>query len=46
VENFNGTLRVELHHNPLVMHKNAYDAAARRQGGAEQGKFWSTTKSS
>jgi protein-disulfide isomerase len=40
VENFNGTLRVELHHNPLVMHKNAYDAAAAAKAAQRQGKFW------
>jgi len=40
LENFNGTLRVELHHNPLVMHKNAYDAAAAAKAAQRQGKFW------
>ena len=40
VETFNGTLRVELHHNPLVMHKNANDAAAAAKAAQRQGRFW------
>ena len=40
VADFDGTLRVELHHNPLAMHKNAYDAAAAAKAAQRQGKFW------
>src|SRR5207249_6468347 len=38
VADFDGTLRVELHHNPLAMHKNAYDAAAAAKAAQRQGK--------
>ena len=37
---FNGELRVELHHNPLAMHKFAYDAAVAAKAAQKQGKFW------
>jgi protein-disulfide isomerase len=40
VADFNGDLRVELHHNPLAMHKNAYDAAVAAKAAQRQGKFW------
>ena len=40
VADFDGTLRVELRHNPLAMHKNAYDAAAAAKAAQRQGKFW------
>ena len=40
VANLNGSLRVEVHHNPLAMHKNAYDAAAAAKAAQRQGKFW------
>ncbi|HEV8700860.1 MAG TPA: thioredoxin domain-containing protein [Candidatus Polarisedimenticolia bacterium] len=40
VASFKGELRVELHHNPLVMHRNAYDAAAAAKAAQRQGKFW------
>lgn len=40
VTSFKGQLRVELHHNPLVMHRNAYDAAAAAKAAQRQGKFW------
>ena len=40
VADFKGDLRVELHHNPLAMHKNAYDAAAAARAAQRQGKFW------
>lgn len=40
VARFKGELRVELHHNPLVMHRNAYDAAAAAKAAQRQGKFW------
>lgn len=40
VASFKGELRVELHHNPLVMHRNAYDAASAAKAAQRQGKFW------
>ena len=40
VADFDGKLRVELHHNPLAMHKYAYDAAAAAKAAQRQGKFW------
>jgi protein-disulfide isomerase len=40
VADFNGDLRVELHHNPLAMHKFAYDAAVAAKAAQKQGKFW------
>jgi protein-disulfide isomerase len=40
VADFAGALRVELHHNPLAMHKYAYDAAAAAKAAQRQGKFW------
>ncbi len=40
VANLNGSLRVEVHHNPLAMHKNAYDAATAAKAAQRQGKFW------
>jgi len=40
VARFKGELRVELHHNPLVMHRNAYDAASAAKAAQRQGKFW------
>ncbi len=40
VADFKGELRVELHHNPLVMHRDAYDAAAAARAAQRQGKFW------
>ena len=40
VLDFKGDLRVELHHNPLAMHKNAYDAAVAAKAAQRQGKFW------
>jgi protein-disulfide isomerase len=40
VADFNGELRVELHHNPLAMHRNAYDAAVAAKAAQRQGKFW------
>ncbi len=40
VANLNGALRVEVRHNPLAMHKNAYDAAAAAKAAQRQGKFW------
>jgi len=40
VASFKGSLRVEVHHNPLAMHKNAYDAAAAAKAAQRQGKFW------
>lgn len=38
--NLNGALRIEVHHNPLAMHRNAYDAAAAAKAAQRQGKFW------
>jgi len=40
VADFNGELRVELRHNPLAMHKFAYDAAVAAKAAQRQGKFW------
>jgi len=40
VADFNGELRVELHHNPLAMHTHAYDAAVAAKAAQRQGKFW------
>lgn len=40
VARFKGELRVELHHNPLVMHRNAYEAASAAKAAQRQGKFW------
>jgi predicted DsbA family dithiol-disulfide isomerase len=40
VANLNGALRIEVHHNPLAMHRNAYDAAAAAKAAQRQGKFW------
>jgi protein-disulfide isomerase len=40
VADFKGELRVELHHNPLAMHKYAYDAAVAAKAAQRQGKFW------
>ncbi len=40
VADFNGELRVELHHNPLAMHPRAYDAASAARAAQRQGKFW------
>ncbi len=37
---FKGGLRIELHHNPLAMHRYAYDAAAAAKAAQRQGKFW------
>jgi len=40
VADLNGALRIELHHNPLVMHRFAYDAASAAKAAQWQGKFW------
>src|SRR5213592_3500737 len=40
VADFNGELRVELHHNPLAMHPRAFDAASAARAAQRQGKFW------
>jgi protein-disulfide isomerase len=40
VADFDGALRVELHHNPLAMHAHAYDAAVAAKAAQRQGKFW------
>lgn len=40
VADFKGDLRVEVRHNPLAMHPNAFDAAAAAKAAQRQGKFW------
>jgi protein-disulfide isomerase len=40
VADFKGDLRVEVRHNPLAMHKDAFDAAAAAKAAQRQGKFW------
>ncbi|HET8947094.1 MAG TPA: thioredoxin domain-containing protein [Candidatus Polarisedimenticolia bacterium] len=40
VADFQGTLRVEVRHNPLVIHKDAFEAAAAAKAAQRQGKFW------
>src|SRR5512145_691158 len=40
VADFKGEVRVELRHNPLAMHRNAFDAAAAARAAQRQGKFW------
>ena len=41
VADFNGDLRVEVRHNPLVtIHPNAFDAATAAKAAQRQGKFW------
>lgn len=40
VDDFKGELRVELHHNPLSVHKYAYDAAVAAKAAQRQGRFW------
>jgi protein-disulfide isomerase len=40
VADFKGELRVEVHHHPLAMHTNAFDAAAAARAAQRQGKFW------
>lgn len=40
VADFKGALRVEVRHNPLVMHPRAPDAAAAARAAQRQGKFW------
>jgi 2-hydroxychromene-2-carboxylate isomerase len=40
VADFQGDLRVELHHSPLPMHRNALDAAAAAKAAQRQGRFW------
>jgi len=40
VADLNGALRIELHHNPLAMHRFAYDAASAAKAAQWQGKFW------
>jgi protein-disulfide isomerase len=40
VADFKGTLRVEVRHNPLMIHKDAFDAAAAAKAAQRQGKFW------
>ena len=40
VADFKGALRIELHHNPLAMHRYAFDAAAAAKAAQRQGRFW------
>jgi protein-disulfide isomerase len=40
VADFKGDLRVEVRHNPLAMHRYAFDAAAAAKAAQRQGKFW------
>ena len=40
VADFQGALRVEVRNNPLIMHKDAFDAAAAAKAAQRQGKFW------
>jgi protein-disulfide isomerase len=40
VEEMGGWLRVEIRHNPLAMHRSAFDAAAATRAAQRQGRFW------
>jgi len=40
VADFGGALRVELHHHPLAMHPNAFEAAMAAKAAQRQGRFW------
>jgi protein-disulfide isomerase len=40
VADFKGVVRVEVHNNPLSMHRNAFDAAAAAKAAQRQGRFW------
>jgi protein-disulfide isomerase len=40
VTDMKGTVRVELRHHPLAMHRDALDAAAASRAAQRQGKFW------
>jgi protein-disulfide isomerase len=40
VADFKGDLRIEVRHNPLVIHRDAFDAAAAAKAAQRQGKFW------
>jgi len=40
VADFKGELRVEVRNNPLIIHKDAFDAAAAAKAAQRQGKFW------
>jgi protein-disulfide isomerase len=40
VSEFAGALRVEIRHNPLAMHRDAFDASAAAKAAQRQGKFW------
>jgi protein-disulfide isomerase len=40
VADFNGELRVEIHQNPLAMHRYAFDMAVAAKAAQRQGKFW------
>jgi protein-disulfide isomerase len=40
VADFKGELRVEVRNNPLLIHKDAFDAAAAAKAAQRQGKFW------
>ena len=40
IADFNGDVRIELHHNPLAMHKYAFDQAVAAKAAQRQKKFW------
>src|SRR6185295_1814142 len=40
VADFKGELRVEVRNNPLIIHKDAFDAAAAAKAAQRQGRFW------
>lgn len=40
VQDFAGQVRVVVRHHPLVMHRNAYEAATAAKAAQRQGRFW------